>query len=146
MLFALFGGVFGYTPLSVELLNLCCYLFAVCLVFAIGKELADERVGMIAAITVGLWPSFLLHTTQLLKEPLFISGGLAFILIVTTTLTRTYTRRTAAVVSLVTVVFATLLLRIRFQLGLILLAAVGFGLLMLVVRQILERRRPITVP
>jgi hypothetical protein len=95
---------------------------------------------MIAAVTVGLWPSFLLHTTQLLKEPLFISGGLAFILIVTTTLTRVYTRRTAAILSLITVVFATLLLRIRFQLGLILLAAVGFGLLMLVVRQILERR------
>jgi hypothetical protein len=140
LLFALFGSIFGYTPLSVELLNLCCYLCVVSLVFAIGKELAGERAGLIAAVTVGFWPSFLLHTTQLLKEPLFISGGLAFILIVTTTLTRTYTKRTAAIVSLITVLFATLLLRIRFQLGLILLAAVGFGLLMLVVRQILERR------
>lgn len=138
--FAVFGSVFGYTPLSTELLNLCCYLSSVLLVLVIGKELAGERAGMIAAVIVGLWPSLLLHTTQLLKEPLFISGGLVFILIVTTTLTRTYTRRTAVIVSLITILFATLLLRIRFQLGLILLAAVGFGLLMLIARQIRERR------
>lgn len=138
--FAVFGSLFGYTPLSAELLNLCCYLSSLWLVFFIGQELAGERAGMIAAVMAGLWPSLLLHSTQLLKEPLFISGGLVFILIVTTTLTRTYTRRTAVIVSLVTVLFATLLLRIRFQLGLILLAAVGFGLLMLVVKQILERR------
>jgi len=46
----------------------------------IGETVIDRRTGILAAAIVGLWPSFLLHTTQLLRDPLLITVFLVFIL------------------------------------------------------------------
>lgn len=77
--FAALGWLFGFTVLSAESLNLACYLATLILVYRLGAETFDARAGKLAAAVVALWPSFLLHTTQLLKDPLFIVAVLALV-------------------------------------------------------------------
>jgi hypothetical protein len=77
--FAALGWLFGFTVLSAEPLNLACYLSILILVYRLGAETFDARAGQLAATVVALWPSFLLHTTQLLKDPLFIVAALALV-------------------------------------------------------------------
>lgn len=79
--FALFGPLFGFNVLSAEPLNILYYLAILTLVFMLGREVFDRRTGLLAASIVALWPSLLLHTTQLLRDPLFIVAMLALVLI-----------------------------------------------------------------
>lgn len=76
---AVFGPVFGYGVLAVEPVNLAYYLLILLLTFRIGAALFSTWVGQLAAILVGVWPSLLMHTTQMMRDPLFIS---AFLLLV----------------------------------------------------------------
>ncbi len=70
--FALFSPLFGDGIGAAEPLNLLYYLLIVSLVFSLGRAAFDRRTGLAAAFTVALWPSFVLHTTQLLRDPLFM--------------------------------------------------------------------------
>jgi hypothetical protein len=79
--FALFGPLFGLNVLGAEPLNILYYLAILTLVFMLGREVFDRRTGLLAAGAVALWPSLLLHTTQLLRDPLFIVAMLALVLI-----------------------------------------------------------------
>jgi 4-amino-4-deoxy-L-arabinose transferase-like glycosyltransferase len=138
--FALLGPLFGDNTLSAEPLNLFCYLSIVALTLALGREVGGRRTGLVAAAVVALWPTLLLHTTQLLKDPLFIAGALALVLCVTSWLTRTYTRRASVVVAALMAATTMLLLLIRsYYVGFI-VALLLFGLALLVVRQRRERR------
>jgi len=62
----------SFNILTIEPLNLIYYLTILFFVFAIARRIFDQRAGLFAAVIVGLWPSFLLHTTQLLRDPLLI--------------------------------------------------------------------------
>jgi hypothetical protein len=77
--FAALGWCFGFTVLSAEPLNLACYLAILILVYRLAAETFDARAGLLASAVVALWPSFLLHTTQLLKDSLFIVAVLALV-------------------------------------------------------------------
>ena len=79
--FAIMAPLFGFNILSAELYNLACYLVILFLLFTLGSEIFNDEAGIIAAVVVSLWPSFLLHTTQLLNDGLFIAGFLALVLI-----------------------------------------------------------------
>ena len=138
--FALLGPLFGYGVLSAEPLNLLAYLAVVALALALGREVGGPRVGLLSAGAVALWPTFLLHSLQLLKDTLFIAGALALLLCVTTWLTRTYDRRRAARALALTAAAAALLLLVRLNTGLGVLALVLLGLTLLVVRQLREGR------
>ena len=138
--FALLGPLFGYSTLSAEPFNLLCYVAILCLVLLLGREVGGQRVGLAAAATVALWPTFLLHTTQFLKDPLFIVGALALMLAVTTWLTRVYGRADAARWTGLLLAAAGLLLLIRFNFAGFILAIAFLGFALLVVRQVLERR------
>lgn len=138
--FALVGPLFGYGTLSAEPLNLLCYLAVVLLSLLLGREVGGAHAGLFAAGAVALWPTFLLHTLQLLKDPLFIAGALALVLCVTTWLTRTYGRASAAGAGALMGVTILLLLLIRFQFAVVILALVFLGLALLVTRQVAERR------
>lgn len=59
--------------LGAEPLNLACYLAILALVRSLGAAAFDSRTGRLAALAVALWPSFLLTSTQLLRDPLFIT-------------------------------------------------------------------------
>ena len=138
--FALAGPLSGYGTLSAEPLNLLCYLAVVWLVLLLGREIGGGRAGLLAAGAVALWPTFLLHTLQLLKDPLFIALALALVLCVTTWLTRTYGRASAAGAGALMCVAILLLLLIRFNFAIVILALVLLGFALLVVRQMVERR------
>lgn len=126
--------------LAAEPLNLLCYLAIIALTFAIARETLDERAGVIAAAIVALWPTFVLHTTQLLKDPLFIAATLAMVLILVTWLTTTYEWTHVIAAGLALIATAALLHVIRRQFGAVVVAAVVFGLALLIARQIGERR------
>lgn len=138
--FALLGPLFGHGTLSAEPFNLLCYLAVVGLALLLGREVGGRRAGLLAAGAVALWPTFLLHTLQLLKDPLFIAGALALVLCVMTWLTRTYGRAGAAGAFALMGVTILLLLLIRVQFAAVILALVLLGLALLVVRQLVERR------
>lgn len=89
-----FSPLFGRTILSVEPLNLLYYVATLLLVFALGREAFGARAGIVASLMyVLMLPSFLLHTTQLLKDPLFIAVTLALIFISLKWITTEYTLR-----------------------------------------------------
>ena len=138
--FALLGPLFGHGTLSAEPLNLFCYVAVVGLALALGREVGGARAGLVAAWVVALWPTFLLHTLQLLKDPLFIAGALALVLCVTTWLTRTYGPRGAVATGAITAVAISLLLLVRSNFAVVIFAVALFGLVLLVVRQLVEGR------
>jgi hypothetical protein len=83
--------LFGQTMLSMEPLNLFYYLATLLLIFYLGRETYGEKEGLIAAgMFVILCPSYMLHTTQLLKDPLFVVLALILLLVSLRCLTRQY--------------------------------------------------------
>src|SRR5262252_1508511 len=64
---ALVSRWFSFNILTIEPVNLFYYLATLVLVFKIGERVFDYRSGLAAAVIVALWPSLLLHTTQLLR-------------------------------------------------------------------------------
>jgi 4-amino-4-deoxy-L-arabinose transferase-like glycosyltransferase len=138
--FAILGPLFGHGPLSAEPFNLLCYLAVVGLTLALGREVGGARAGLIAAAFVALWPTFLLHTLQLLKDPLFIAGALALVLCVTTWLTRDYGPRGAIITGALAAVAISLILLVRFNFAVVIFAFALFSLALLAVRQLVERR------
>jgi hypothetical protein len=133
--FALLGPLTGYGPLSAEPLNLLCYLAVVGLTLLLGREVGGARAGLLAAAAVALWPTLLLHTLQLLKDPLFIAAALALVLCVTTWLTRDYGRAGAAAACVLMGVGTCLLLLIRVNFAVVIFALVLTGFTLLAVRQ-----------
>ena len=140
ILFTLFGPLFGYGPLTAEPFNLLCYLLVIGLTLALGQEIGNARIGLLAAAVVALWPTLLLHSLQLLKDTLFIAAALALVLCVTTWLTRTYSPRRAIVTGAITLFVISLLIFVRSSFAIVILGVVLFGFVLLVVRQLIERR------
>lgn len=77
--YVLLSPAFGFSILGAEVVNLFYYLATLFLVYALAKEIFNHPAGMIAASIVGLWPSYVIHTTQLLKTPLFITSTLTVV-------------------------------------------------------------------
>jgi hypothetical protein len=86
---ALNGGT-RFDILTIEPLNLIYYLAILILVYKLGELVFNGRAGLMAAAIVALWPSFLLHTTQLLRDPLLITAVLVLMLSVALCLKRDY--------------------------------------------------------
>src|SRR5258708_10169254 len=70
---ALNGGT-HFDILTIEPLNLIYYLAILILVFEIGEIAFNYRTGLMAAVSVASWPSFLLHTTRFLIDPFCITA------------------------------------------------------------------------
>ena len=63
-------------PLSYAPINGLTWAVSVICIFMIARQLFPGRrkLAIASALMFGLWPSYLLHTTQLLKDPLYIMG------------------------------------------------------------------------
>jgi len=138
--FALTGPWLGYNVAAAETLNAFLYLASLAAAFGLGREVFDRRAGLLAAGAVALWPSFLLHSTQLLKDPLFVPGFLALVLILVRLLTRTCTWAGAFLASAAGALVLTALWLTRRNWGWLLIATVLTGALALAVRVVRERR------
>ena len=137
--FALLRPWFGSTILSAEPLNVLCYLAVLILTFNVGREALNRRVGLIAAATVALWPSLLLHTTQLLRDPLFLVGMLAFILVNLRLLSRSLSWSKALLTGVVGGLIALFTWLARDNMGQLLIATVALVGALLTVRQFREK-------
>jgi hypothetical protein len=78
--FALTSWLVGANILAAEPLNLLYFLLILAFAFLIARESFGKRVAMLATTVVALWPSLLLHTTQLLRDALFIPSLLLLVL------------------------------------------------------------------
>lgn len=78
--FAILSPLVGFTVAAGEITNLIYYLAVLVIIYYLGKHVFNHHVGMVAATIVGLWPSFIIHTTQVLKTPLLIAFTVAFLL------------------------------------------------------------------
>jgi len=138
--FALLNPVFGSSTLSAEPYNVGCYVSIIALVFALGSELGGRRAGVLAAVVVALWPTFLLHTLQLLKDPIFITATLAALWCALTLLTRTYRPTASVFVSVMAILLLLILASVRFSSVLLLVVVAILILGLLAVRQAIERQ------
>lgn len=138
--YTLFGAPLGKNIVSAEPLNLLYYLAILALVFNLGREAFGRRVGLLAAGVVGLWPSLLLHTTQPLRDQLFIVEMLAFVLILMSWLTRTYTWPRALMAAAAGALTAVLICLARDNMAAVMVAAGLLGAGLLGVRWIAEGR------
>lgn len=96
LLFVTIGSVLGHNILAAEPLNLLYYLGILTCVYFLGREIFNARAGMLAAVIVAVWPSFLMHSTQLIRDSLAIFCLLALMLVLTLVLRREFSWRAAA--------------------------------------------------
>jgi hypothetical protein len=138
--FAVMSPLCGFTMLSVEPLNLFYYLSILILVFKLGEETFDRRTALLATIIIALWPSFLLHTTQLLRDPMFIVLALALVLIVTRWLTRAHSMRRGLLEALAGAAASIVIWLTRYNIWMLMVGFVIVGAVLLIVRQRREGR------
>ena len=138
--FAALGPLVGYNILAAEPLNLLYYLSILYLVFALGREVFDERAGIFAAGIIALWPSFLLHTTQLFRDPLFITAMLALLLVCLRLLTRGYSWLKGLIAGVQGTALIYLLWLLRREMWEVMLAIVLCAMSLFVIEQLRQRR------
>lgn len=138
--FAVMSPLFGFTMLSVEPLNLFYYLSILILLFKLGEETFDRRTALVATSVVALWPSFLLHTTQLLRDPLFIVVTLALTLIVARWLTRAHSLRRGLLEALAGAASGAVIWLTRYNIWIMIVGFALMGAVFLILRQRRERR------
>ncbi|MCM3901985.1 MAG: glycosyltransferase family 39 protein [Pyrinomonadaceae bacterium] len=133
--FAIFSLLFGYSVLAVEPLNLFYYLASVVLIYRIGKEAFGKETGLIAAIVIALWPSFLLHTTQFLKDPLFIVCMLVLVFVCVTWLTKICSWKNGLLTGALGAGSIAVLGRMKSNMWASVLVLIVIGLILLLARQ-----------
>jgi hypothetical protein len=138
--FALFGTTLGMNILGAEPINLLFYLAMLILVFQLGREVFNVRAGILASVIVGLWPSLLLHSTQMLKDPLFLVGMLAFVLINLHLLSRNLSWLPATWLALLGGLVAIFVWLGRDSMGQMMVSTSLLGVTLLLVRQVREKQ------
>ena len=142
--YLVFGALLGNNILSAEPLNLACYLATLILVFKIGKEIFDQTAARAAAAAVAIWPSFLLHFTQILKDPICIVAMLILVMVITMWLTRKLSWRLGLATGLLGGTAIALISNTRAAFwALILLGVVLIGAVFLMFRNVRERSFPV---
>jgi hypothetical protein len=130
----------GVNILAVEPLNLVYYLTILVLTFSLAQLVAGQRAAWPAVVIVGLWPSLLLHTTQLVRDPLLITAILTLVLVVTGLLTRTHNWRSAAFTSMMGTGACFVIWLCRRDIWLVITIVVGLSAVLLMVRILRERK------
>jgi hypothetical protein len=138
--FALLGWLLGYNILAAEALNLFYYLGILSFVYLLGKEVFNARTAFLASVLVGIWPSFLLHTTQLLRDPISILCLLIILYLLTLLLNRVFVRAAAIWLVIASSLLMTLFWLIRGNMWNIVVIAILITGVLLVVRMLIQRR------
>ena len=138
--FALIGNVVGANVLAAEPLNLLYYLVTLALVYLLGSEIFNARAGAIATAMVAIWPSFLLHSTQIMRDPLATSCLLGLLLLMTILLTRECSWRAGLAVAVATALLATLFWLTRGNMWNVVLLTAGSTSLLLVVSMVFKKK------
>ncbi len=75
----LFSPLFGENVLCFEPLNVMLFLFILFFIYKIGEACFDSTTGFLAALVINFYPTFLVHTTQPLRDSFFILIFLAIV-------------------------------------------------------------------
>ncbi|MDT7540417.1 MAG: hypothetical protein QOE33_321 [Acidobacteriota bacterium] len=135
--------VVGESVFSFELVNLPLYLLTLFLTFKLGETCYDARAGLAAAALVGLLPTLLMHSTQPLRDPLFIVLMLTFILTTLRLLMRRMNSACAASEAARGVVLLVLICLVRDSMWLIYVGIAALALVMLSVASLRDGRFPL---
>jgi hypothetical protein len=138
--FVLMRPLLGSNILTSEPVNLSCYLGILVLTFSLAKQVAGQRAALVASAIVALWPSLLLHTTQLLRDPLLIAATLALILILTNLLTKVYNWAKGLALALAGSVASVVILMTRSEIWLVVRTTVVAALVLFVIRTLREKK------
>ena len=138
--FATFGKLLGHNILAAEPLNLFYYLAILICIYLLGREVFNAQTGFIAAVITGLWPSFLVYSTQLLRDPLSILCLLGLIFVLVLVLSRELAVRAGIAIGIAGALLATLLWLARGNMWNIVLVALTITFVMCAYRMIREKR------
>jgi hypothetical protein len=138
--FAVFSPLFGRSILDAEPFNLLYYLGILILVYKLTTQISDRLAGVIAASIAAVWPSLLLHSSQMSKDTLFICEMLLLCLVLVRILRLTYTDRTWLFDVCLGGLSGLLLWKTRSDFAPMVLLTVGVAGLLLMVRYVRERR------
>jgi hypothetical protein len=137
--FAALKPLFGNNVLSAEPLNALYFVVILMLVFFIGRQILDQRTGLFAAAAVALWPSFLLHTTQLLRDPLFIAAMLGFAFVCLRLLSQDLSWWSGIIIAMIGGILGVILWLVRDTMAELVIAATVLTLILLLLRDIVGR-------
>lgn len=87
----------GSNILTIAPLNLLYYLVILVLTFTLAKIIAGLRAAWLATLIVAVWPSFVMHSTQFLRDPLILIALLTIITLLVLILKENLSWRRAAV-------------------------------------------------
>ena len=138
--FATFGRILGHNILAAEPLNLIYYLGILCCIYLLGHELFNARSGLLAASIVALWPTFLMHSTQLMRDSLSILCFLALMVVLVVVMSRTITWRQSLVIGIIGALFVTVFWVTRGNMWNLVLVGIAITLAMLAYRMARERK------
>jgi 4-amino-4-deoxy-L-arabinose transferase-like glycosyltransferase len=138
--FAIFGKLLGHNILAAESVNLVYYLAILVCVYFLGREVFDAQTGFIAATIVGVWPSFLVYSTQQLRDPLSIACLLGLMLVFVLLLSRALSWQKGIAVGIAGALLETLFWMARGNMWNVVLVAITITLVLFVMRMIREKR------
>jgi 4-amino-4-deoxy-L-arabinose transferase-like glycosyltransferase len=138
--FATVGKLLGHNVFAAEALNVLYYLGILTCVYMLGREAFDARTGLLAAAIAGAWPSFLLHSTQLIRDPLAILCFLALMVLLTLLLTRSFVWRKGIVYGIAGALVVSVFWITRGNMWNVVLVAIVVGLALLVQRMVREKK------
>lgn len=137
---AVLNGGASFNILTIEPVNLIYYLAILVMVFKLGEIVFNYRTGLVAAATVAVWPSFLLHTTQLLRDPLLVVAVLMLMLTLTLCLKRDFVWHRGILIGVAGMASILLIRIVRLPMWPVLWVIVVLTVLFLVIRLIRQRR------
>ena len=130
----------GSNILAVEPANLLCYLVVLMLTFSLTKIVAGGRAAWVAAFIVALWPSLILHTTQVLRDPSVLAGFLALMGILVMILRKTLAWLYAAAMTVAGTLSIYILWHSRPEMWLVLTSIVFVCGFLLVIQMLRQRK------
>jgi hypothetical protein len=137
--FMMFGWLLGYNILSAEPLNLFYFLGILSCLYFLGRELFDAQTGLLAAVIVSVWPTFLFHSTQLIRDPLSILCLLALMLVLTMLLGRDFAWREAGLLGVAGAILVTVFWLARGNMWNVVILAVAITVVMMAGRMMRAR-------
>ena len=138
--FAIFGKLLGHNVLAAEPLNLFYYLGILSCIYVLGREIFDARTGLLAASIVGVWPSFLLHSTQLVRDSLSILCLLALMIVLLTLLKHEHRWLKTIELSVAGTILVTAFWLARGNMWNVVLIALAISIVMLICRMLREKK------
>jgi putative peptidoglycan lipid II flippase len=138
--FATFGKILGYNILAAEPLNLIYYLGILSCIYCLGREAFNARAGLLAALIIALWPSFLIHSTQLMRDSLALLCFLAMMVVLVLLVSRELALRQAISIAFGGALCVTLFWMTRGNMWNLVLVAIATTLAMLAYRMIRQKK------